>query len=87
MLVMKNFLHYAKKDSTIDLLKTVEHYEPKELVDYIKEFDFQHSDMTDEEWHFSLICYLILGFSILTTNLMWARRAKMFMLPRRRRQR
>ena len=24
-------------------------YQPKQLVDYIKEFDFQYSDITDEE--------------------------------------
>ena len=32
--------------------RLIEHYlqyQPRELVDYIKEFDFQHSDITDEE--------------------------------------
>ena len=35
--------------------RLIEHYlryQPKELVDYIKEFDFQYSDITDEEMTF-----------------------------------
>ena len=35
--------------------RLIEHYfenQPKELLDYIKEFDFQHSDITDEEMTF-----------------------------------
>ena len=27
----------------------IEHYRPKELIDYVKQFDFQHSNITDNE--------------------------------------
>ena len=43
-----SFLYYAKNLNN----RLIEHYlqyQPKELVDYLKEFDFQYSDITDEE--------------------------------------
>ena len=45
---MNNFLNYAKKISTIDLSNTTCNINQKKHVDYIKEFDFQYSDITDE---------------------------------------
>ena len=38
-----------EKDLNNRLIEHYLQYQPKELVDYIKEFDFQYSDITDEE--------------------------------------
>ena len=38
-----------QKDLTNSFIEHYLQYQPKELVDYIKEFDFQYSDITDEE--------------------------------------
>ena len=38
-----------EKDLDKQLIEHYLQYQPKELVDYIKEFDFQYSDITDEE--------------------------------------
>ena len=47
--VMNSFLYYAKKNLNNRLIEHYFQYRPKDLVDYIKEFDFQYSDITDEE--------------------------------------
>ena len=39
----------CKKDLHNRLIEHYLKYKPKKLVDYIKEFDFQYSDVTDEE--------------------------------------
>ena len=44
---MNSFLYY-EKDLNNRLIEHFLQYQAKELVDYIKEFDFQYSDITDE---------------------------------------
>ena len=38
-----------RRITTTDSLTTVSQYQPKELINYVKEFDFQYSDFTDDE--------------------------------------
>ena len=45
----KQFRILREKDLNNRLIEHYLQYQPKELVDYIKEFDFQYSDITDEE--------------------------------------
>ena len=40
---------FRVKDYSIQLIEQYLQYQPKELVQYVKEFDFQFSDNTDEE--------------------------------------
>ena len=39
----------SEKDLNKRLIEHYLQYQPKELVDYIKDFDFRYSDITDEE--------------------------------------
>ena len=45
----EQFLILRKKELNSRLIEHYWQYQPKEFVDYIKEFDFQYSDITDEE--------------------------------------
>ena len=45
----EQFPTFREKDYKIQLIEHYLHYHPKELVQYVKEFDFQFSDITDEE--------------------------------------
>ena len=38
-----------EKDHNNRLIDNYLQYQPKELINYVKEFDFQYSDITDEE--------------------------------------
>ena len=46
---VEQFPILREKDPNNRLIEHYLQYQPKELVDYIKEFDFQYSDITDEE--------------------------------------
>ena len=45
----EQFLTFREKDYNNQLIEHYLHYQPKELVQYVKESDFQFSDITDEE--------------------------------------
>ena len=45
----EQFPTFREKDYNIQLIEHYLQYQPKKLVQYAKEFDFQHSDITDEE--------------------------------------
>ena len=45
----EQFPTFREKDYNIQLIEHYLQYQPKELVQYVKEFDFQFSDITDEE--------------------------------------
>ena len=40
---------FREKDYNKQLIEQYLQYQPKELVQYVKEFDFQFSDITDED--------------------------------------
>ena len=46
--VMNSFLNYAKEVNNRYVVHYLQ-YQPKKLADYIKEFDFLYSDITDEK--------------------------------------
>ena len=45
----EQFPTFREKDYNIPLIEHYLQYQPKEFVQYVKEFDFQFSDITDEE--------------------------------------
>ena len=45
----EQFPTFREKDYNIQLIEHYLQYQPKELVQYVKEFDFHFSDITDEE--------------------------------------
>ena len=45
----EQFPTFREKDYNIQLIEHYLQYQPKELVQYVKEFDFQFSDITDNE--------------------------------------
>ena len=45
----EQFLVLREKDHNNRLIDHYLQYQPKELINYVKEFDFQYSDITDEE--------------------------------------
>ena len=45
----EQFPAICQKDHNIRLIDHFLHYQPKEVINYVKEFDFQYSDITDEE--------------------------------------
>ena len=45
----QTFSHLSEEDYNIQLVEHYLQYQPKQLVQYVKEFDFQFSDITDEE--------------------------------------
>ena len=46
---MNKFPHFGEKDYNNHLIEHYLQYQPKEFVQYVKEFDFQFSDITDKE--------------------------------------
>ena len=48
----QQFPTFREKDYTNHLIEQYLQYQPVELVQYVKEFDFQFSDITDEEMTF-----------------------------------
>ena len=45
----KQFPVLKPKEQNEALIEHYLHYQPKELIDYVKQFDFQYSDITDNE--------------------------------------
>ena len=46
---MNNFLSVRPTEENEALIERYLQYQPKELIDYVKHFDFQYSDLTDNE--------------------------------------
>ena len=52
----KQFPVLSEKDDNNRIIDHYLQYQPKELVNYVKEFDFQYSDITEEEMILLLTC-------------------------------
>ena len=48
----ERFLILRPKEQNEDLIEHYLQYQPKELIDYVEQFDFQYSDITDNEMTF-----------------------------------
>ena len=73
----EHFPTFREKDYNNQLIEHYLKYQPKELVQYAKDFDFQFSDNTDEEMTL-LIDMLIPGTSTRKTNSMLVKPLKTF---------